>query len=294
MDKTTNNIHNNNSELNDIPEPLLSHEETMQLIVRAQNGDKEAKDKLVLSNLKLVHHCAGFYYGQGSPHTYEDLVHEGICGLIHAIHLFDVNSGCRLSTYACIAIRNFIENALCNNDRLIRIPRNNERAYYQIEEVLDKYNTRIFTDEIYKEIKEKYNLSKEVVDSIYRARQTILSIDTPITKINNEEDVNILNFIASSAPSIEDICVEKECKAEINKLVNQYCTYTQRKYLNQHFGLNKCTTMSTKELAEKYNVSRAAVNNNIAYSLNNLRKHKGKFLKYKNMSFVLRDGETYV
>ena len=78
--------------------PLLDEETTRQLILQAQNGSKEAKDKLVQHNLRLVMSIVIRFSGRGTEE--EDLFQVGCLGLVRAIDRFDLAQGVRFSTYA--------------------------------------------------------------------------------------------------------------------------------------------------------------------------------------------------
>ena len=83
---------------------------------------KAAKDRLVLSNARLVASIATEYLGRGL--SYDDLVCEGNLGLIRAAETFDADAGFKFGTYAGYWIRERIGEALCNDGRSIRIPVN--------------------------------------------------------------------------------------------------------------------------------------------------------------------------
>ena len=76
-------------EINKIP--LLSREEEKELAVKAKNGDKLAKNKIVTSNLRFVVNVAKKYQNHGLDLT--DLISEGNIGLLTAIEKFDISKG---------------------------------------------------------------------------------------------------------------------------------------------------------------------------------------------------------
>lgn len=76
----------------------LSHAQTQQLIVQAQQGDDDAQEQLVKHNIALVRSIIKKYQGRGAE--YDDLFQIGSMGLIKAIRNFDVSLGLRFSTYA--------------------------------------------------------------------------------------------------------------------------------------------------------------------------------------------------
>lgn len=90
---------------NAFPKPLTPKEEEMYL-QRMKNGDKEAKNKLVEHNLRLVAHIIKKYYA--NTNDQEDLVSIGTVGLIKAINTFDPNKNIKLSSYASRCIENEI------------------------------------------------------------------------------------------------------------------------------------------------------------------------------------------
>lgn len=87
------------------PKPLSEKQEKIYL-ERASNGDKEARNKLVEHNLRLVAHIIKKYYGTQSEQ--DDLVSIGTIGLIKAVDTYDMNKNIRLSSYASRCIENEI------------------------------------------------------------------------------------------------------------------------------------------------------------------------------------------
>lgn len=86
--------------------PPLSHEEETECFLRAEKGDAQAREKLILHNLRLVSHIVRKYYsGARNP---EDLVSIGTIGLVKAVDTFSVRNGARFATYGAKCIQNEI------------------------------------------------------------------------------------------------------------------------------------------------------------------------------------------
>ena len=100
--------------------PLLTAEEEVKYSRRALRGDEAARQRMIVSNLRLVVKIARRYLNRGLPLL--DLIEEGNLGLIHAVKKFDPERGFRFSTYATWWIRQTIERALMNQTRTIRLP----------------------------------------------------------------------------------------------------------------------------------------------------------------------------
>lgn len=102
--------------------PLLPKETEFVLCRRIAQGDQEARDKLVLHNMRLVISIAYRYVSWSSHLTWDDLIQAGSIGVMRATEEFDLNRKCRFTTYAVWWIRHFILRELHNNGDIIRIP----------------------------------------------------------------------------------------------------------------------------------------------------------------------------
>jgi RNA polymerase primary sigma factor len=99
---------------------LLNADEEKQLAYRIEDGDSEARDRMVRANLRLVVNIARSYTGKGLG--LQDLIEEGNLGLLRAVEGFDPSMNTRFSTYASYWIKQSIKRALVNTAKTIRIP----------------------------------------------------------------------------------------------------------------------------------------------------------------------------
>jgi RNA polymerase primary sigma factor len=99
---------------------LLTAAEEVELAKQIERGDKQAKERMINSNLRLVVSIAKRYQGHGVP--LGDLIQEGIIGLNRAVEKFDWRRGFKFSTYATWWIRQSCQRAISNQSRTIRVP----------------------------------------------------------------------------------------------------------------------------------------------------------------------------
>ena len=116
---------------------LLTPEEEMEYARRVQEGDMEARNKMIESNLRLVVTLAKKYAGGLIP--FVDLIQAGNEGLIRAVERYDYTRGFKFASYAMWGIRAYIIRTLENHGRTIRFPVNVAARYFKIRKFIAIY-----------------------------------------------------------------------------------------------------------------------------------------------------------
>ena len=158
--------------------PLLTSREEVELARRIERGDREARDRMINSNLRLVVSIAKRYQGHDLPLL--DLIQEGILGLIRAVEKFDWRRGYKLSTYATWWIRQAVQRGVANKGRTIRVPVYIVERERSIARAQDRLTSRLGRSPTDEEIARVLGLRLSQVTVVRQAARAVTSLDRPL------------------------------------------------------------------------------------------------------------------
>ncbi len=154
-------------------------DETMMLIDRAHQGDKEARDQLVLDNMGLIWSIVRRFQGRGSE--MEDLFQIGSIGLLKAIDKFDLSYEVRFSTYAVPMITGEIKRFL-RDDGMIKVSRSLKEMGIKARAAREALTYSLGREPTVEEIAQKIGASKEEVAASMEAGAEVESLYKSVQK----------------------------------------------------------------------------------------------------------------
>jgi RNA polymerase primary sigma factor len=219
-------------------EKLLSTEEEAELAKLAKQGDQEAKEKIIKSNLRFVVSVAKAYASKTYP--IEDIISEGNKGLIEAIENFDPSHGFKFISYAVWHVRKNILSFINNHSRAIRLPQNvitEMKRFQEAESYFIAENSREpSVEEILNLIEERgmKPFPSAVIETLNN-KPVQISLDSD-NDTENEKSFSPINWI-SSGENAEEQALKNDEKNTI-KLIFSFLKPFEREIAEMKFGLN--------------------------------------------------------
>ena len=198
---------------------IVSSNDIIQLVLSAQNGDKNSRDLIIHNNIKLVRHIANYY--ANTKEELDEYIQCGVIGLLDSINRFDVSKGCVFSTYAVPYIIKEIRIALKKNFP-VYITNHAFKCIYDIKKYIKNYaNTYMCTPTI-KQISDALSIEEKTVEQMIGIEykfNNIRSLEEPIDSDNTYTLKNYIEDIEQDVSSevIHNILLD-QVKDEVSKL----------------------------------------------------------------------------
>ena len=251
--------------------PLLSSEEEIELAKKIEKNDEAARQKLAVSNLRLVVSIAKKYVGRSANLTLLDLIQEGNIGLFKAVEKFDYKRGYKFSTYATWWIRQAITRALADQGKTIRIPVHMVETINKYQQVVRRLVQDLGREPLAEEIAAEMGVEVDKIRYIQKISQDTVSLEAPVGQ--DDEDSALESFIPdedSITPSMST--ARGILKSHIQEIINDL-TPREQKILDMRFGLTDGVTHTLEEVGKVFTVTRERIRQIEAKALEKIRQH---------------------
>ncbi len=224
---------------------VLKEDKKLELIIRAHNGDKAARDEMIQGNLKLVLSVIQRFSNRGEP--LDDLFQVGCMGLIKAIDNFNTDLQVRFSTYAVPMIIGEVRRYLRDNNS-VRVSRSLRDTAYKAIQVRERLSNELNREPRVEEIAKELNMNKEDVVIALEAIVEPVSLYEPVYNEGGDA-IYVMDQIGDrNTPDnwMDEIMIRDSIKN---------LSQREKNILNLRFMLGKTQT----EVAKEIGISQAQV-----------------------------------
>lgn len=249
----------------------LSNEELVALYKK--NRDINIRNKIIINNLGLIYAAAKKRIKNPSCYTLEDLVQEGVIGMMKGIERFDTTKDTSFSTYVYYWIVQQMDRALINNGYMIRLP---AYIYEKISTLSTMENTYISKNEEMdlKNMCNEANMTEQEYFLLHyykRNYSNFTSLNAVINTDSDENYVELQDYIPCQDISVEDKIISDSLKEQIIEVL-EILSPKEREILELRFGLNGNDPLTLEAIGNRFNLTRERIRQIENKALNKLKR----------------------
>ncbi|MCK4803605.1 MAG: RNA polymerase sigma factor RpoD/SigA, partial [Spirochaetes bacterium] len=223
---------------------LLTADEEKSLSKKILQGDGQARETLIKSNLRLVVKIAKGYISREMDLL--DLIQEGNLGLIKAADKFDFRKNVRFSTYASFWIKQSIARALSNKSRLIRLPHRKEEKLRKVTRAQQKLSKDFGRTADNSELASETKIDQDEIRSILNLPDKVLSIESS----NNDDSFSLKNTVEDPKYNPDNIVMKNYLKEKTEEMLD-ILTEKEKKVLLYRYSFLKGEKYTLKDIGEQ-------------------------------------------
>ncbi len=253
--------------------PLLSFDEELELSRRIQQGDENARQKLIQANLRLVVKISRSY--TTADYSFLDIIQEGNLGLIKAASRYDYKKNVRFSTYAAWWIKQSIVRALSKKKRSIRLPHRKEELLKKIQKTYYLLNQKFSRKPSVEEISDELNEKPEDVAALLNSSGPVYSLDSTL----NEDAATLLDMYEDKSYDPDEALMKKSFREETMNFL-EHLLEKEKQILMYRFSFYGGKKYTLKYIGEEMGISPETVRQIEIRAIKKLRDHADELKDY--------------
>ena len=248
-------------------EGLLCKEEERKLIIQAQQGDESAKSKLIIKNyrfvLKISHQYKNRYL------ELEDIINEGIIGMMNAIEKFDTDKEIRFVSYAIFWIKQSIIKAIAEKMRAFKVPLNVNNHLFHISKLKESKRDN---SELIENLSSELQMDKKKISRLLSVNKKPISINAIIPNSKNQQQLAD-KLLDEKSSSIEKKVMDHNLREKIEIIVKKTLNPIEKVIINARYGLENGRCMTLAEVGREIQYTKERVRQLETIALKKLYKN---------------------
>ena len=253
--------------------PIYPANEIVKFIEKAQNGDLEARDIVVRSNLRFVVTIAKQWQGRGVPLM--DLISEGNNGLLYAIEKFDINRGTPFISYAVHWIKQYIYQAIYWNGREIRLPVSQQVKIIQLLKAEADFAKSNLRNPSPSELSEITGIDEEDINFLSQFSNKLISVDDFLG--GDSENNQVCDVIPDREPLLDETINKEYLYEQLEKILSKL-SIREHDIICLFFGLGR-EPLENKVIGDLFGVGTERIRQIKENALKKLRNKYGDQIK---------------
>lgn len=236
--------------------PQLTAEEEKIVAEKIEQGDSEAKQKLIQANLKLVVTIAKkTIHMSGVPMI--DLIQEGNLGLMIAAEKFNHKLGYRFSTYASWWIKQSMFKAISEQSHCMKIPVYIQETLSKFSKVKYQMEQNTTSQVKNEEVAKKMNIAPDKIEMFLSAYTKTISIENGLEK-SDGKDLNVADILADNSSLISENAEYQSLKDDIKNVISTL-KEREQEVVKMRYGLGDTERYTLEEIGNIYGVTKECI-----------------------------------
>ena len=236
--------------------PQLTFEEEKKLAQAIEQGDSEAKKRLIQANLKLVVTVARKAIHMSSLPII-DLIQEGNLGLMIAAEKYNYRLGYRFSTYATWWVKQSMFKAISEQSHCMKIPVYIQETLSKFSKVKSQMEQEVNDTVKTEDVAKKMNIAPDKIEMFLSAYTKTISIENGLER-NDGKELNVADILADDTTLISENVEYQSLKNDINNVISTL-KEREQEVVKMRYGLDDSDRYTLEEIGNLYGVTKECI-----------------------------------